>query len=278
MLASPSGPSPPTIPGAATVKGSPPLGTNVPPTVGSAPPPPRGGEILDLSSEVRDRIRAVFWRVDASAKVIGDVDVVEGDVVGVASIGGKLTAVQFRSDGLLDVEGEVNVSDLLRVFGSFRTSGPVNAGDLIAEGSILAGAQVTLRRTGQWSGFLEGTKGLSADVVRFNGGLRLTGDLEAREVWGALGAPSRVAAIRAERVVVRQRRWRLGSRGMLSVDRIEGQSVELEGVECEYVRAPRVVVGRGCHLSRVDGRILRRHRSAYVGPESRTPPPHGLTR
>jgi len=62
------------------------------------------------------------------------------------------------------------------------------------------------------------------------------------------------------------------------VDRIEAESVKLEGVKVAFVRAPQVILGRGCHVTEVDGTIVRRHPSSHVGPESRSLPPYGLRR
>jgi hypothetical protein len=62
------------------------------------------------------------------------------------------------------------------------------------------------------------------------------------------------------------------------VERIDAESVDLAGVEVALVRAPKIVLGRGCHVTTAEGTIVSQHPSSTVGPESKSPPPFGLRR
>ena len=67
-------------------------------------------------------------------------------------------------------------------------------------------------------------------------------------------------------------------RPRLKVLRIEASEVHLEGVDVEVLRADRIALGPDCHVARVIGEVMAVDPSSHVGPESRSPPPHGISR
>lgn len=267
-------------------------GTPVPPAASpsarTAPPPagaptvtaipPREGTLIDGKSATREKIRVAYWRVDQAAKVASDVDVVQGDVAGEVSIGGRLAALQFQSSGLLEVTGDVDVRDRLTVLGTMRTGGSVRVSDLSVEGTFSTGGPIIVNGTARWQGFVEGPGDFSGTTVRIDGGFRFRGRFEASDLRADVSASSSAALVRADTLVLKRRSRRFGAPVTVSIDRIEGRVVVLEGIDAEYVRAERIVIGRDCHLTRVDGRIIRQHPRAHVGPESRSPRPYGLSR
>jgi hypothetical protein len=107
---------------------------------------------------------------------------------------------------------------------------------------------------------------ITADRVtaRFRSASSL-GNLQARTVVLRVRPPNPVEMVRGTSIAVR-------------VNRIEADTVELDGVDVQFVRAREVTLGRGAHVTEWEGHVVRRHASARIGPESRTPPPYGLSR
>ena len=100
---------------------------------------------------------------------------------------------------------------------------------------------------------------------------------------GAVPGTSHIGSIQAKSVILRVRapnpvEMVLGRNLAVPIARIEAEMVDLEGVNVRFVRAREIVLGRGTHVTELEGHVVRRHASARVGPESRSPPPHGLTR
>jgi cytoskeletal protein CcmA (bactofilin family) len=230
---------------------------------------------------VRDSLRARRWSAAGAVKVLGNVEVESATVSGSVAVGGTLDAGELASSGALDVYGAVKVRTRLRVRGATHLRGPVDVGEL--EGSGEVNVVGPLRATGlvHISGALELASSLHADRLVGNGTVHILGDAEATQVELRLHRASRIGSLKAEGVVVR-RRPGLPIPGLtkptLAVARIDAKTVELEGVDCGYLRADRITLGPDCHIARLEGKVVARHPSARVGPESRTPPPYGLTR
>jgi cytoskeletal protein CcmA (bactofilin family) len=223
-------------------------------------------------------LRARTWRSDGAAKILGNVEVEEGETRGVASIRGTLVAARFRAGGTLDVLGDARVAEEIALRGTGRFGASLTADRLTADGTIDIAAALRAKSRVEWTGVLEASD-LSAPAVRFRGRARVSGDLVSENLDARLeGGVSRVTVLRARALRVARAGFPPWRRGSLVAERIEAIEAELEGVRAEYVRADRVRVGPDCHLSRVDGRIVRRHRSAHIGPESESEVPPWLTR
>lgn len=249
--------------------------------------PPRTGTIRDTGTVRRDSVRATGWTTTGMAKVQGDVDVGVGAASGLVSIAGKLSADAFRARGTLEVVGPTDVRDLLRLDGTVHFQAGVHAGALESQGSLRCAGELRVDRALSAQGVVEAP---SAHVGLFElmGSAEIPGDLAATaSVRARFHSDSRIGTIRAHRVelhgpptslVPTLLRMVFGGSAAVHVDRVEADSVELSAVDVAFVHAREIVLGPGAHVTTVEGTIVRRASSSRVGPESRSPPPHGLTR
>jgi len=250
--------------------------------VAIAPSAPRTGTVLDRGVARHDAVRAQAWRSVGNARVVGEVDVGTVTTRGAVTIGGRLTADEVRARGALEVVGEVRVSGSLAVRGSFHAYAPVRGGDVTLDGTTHgeAGIQADRRLSGR--GSLEAPT-LLAGAIDFEGAVDVPNTIEAWRVALTLPGPSRLGTVRAHVAVLRGKLPNLVEKVLLrhaavEVERVEADEVELEGVDVGFVRSGRLTLGRGTHVTTVEGTIVKRHPTAWVGPRSETPPPHGLRR
>ena len=254
---------------------APPAAAPVPPP----PPPPLSGEVRDAGASRHDAVRALRWGATGGSKVLGDVEVDVAELTGTISVRGKLTARQLTVRGSLDVGGELKVAEQATVLGSIRCDGAASAGALRVDGAGTFSAAVKVERSAEWKGTVDVTGDLSAGTVEFEGAITATGDLAAPTVVGRLRGKSHVENLKATSLTL----TRPGlvpplQTGSLTVVRIDAGDAKLAGVQAEFVKATTIDVGPGCHLAAVEGQVTRIHSSSHVGPESRSPKPHGLSR
>ena len=256
------------------------------PAVGS-PAPPRGDTIRDSGTVRRDSIRATGWTARGMAKILGDVDVGAGTVTGLVAIGGSLTAESFRSRGTLDVHGSTAVRDRLAVDGTVHFGGSVRAGAVDARGTFRSPAELRVDRELTVVGTLEAPSA-RVGLLDLQGAAEIPGELSALgTVRARFHGDSRLGFVRARSVrlegpptalIPTLFRKVFGGAAAVEVGRIEAESVELRAVEVDFVRAKEIVLGPGAHVTTIEGTVVRRHPTSRVGPESRSPPPHGLSR
>jgi cytoskeletal protein CcmA (bactofilin family) len=276
MSAAPALPAsvPPAVPPVA-----PPTPKASPPAPAPPSPLPRVEEVRHTGSARESSVRAARWVTQGSVKVLGDVDVEEGRLDGQTSVGGRCVAQRLDAHGSLEVLGDLVVADSLRTRGSLHVGGSLQAGELDHDGLLVV--EGAARMTFGWKSRGEARVGgdVNAADLEFDGRLTVGGILTARRVEGRLTGESAVREIHAEEVVIRRPGGLFPTpRGSLALDRIEAKTAELEGVECEYVVAEELRLGPHSHVTAVEGRVVQRHQSSRVGPESRSAPPHGLTR
>jgi cytoskeletal protein CcmA (bactofilin family) len=240
--------------------------------------PPRSGTVADRGVVRRADVRAAHWTVDGTAKVTGVVDADTIELDGSTSIGGRLTSVELRAEGMLDVQGDAVVKHRLAVAGTTRVGGTLHAGDVDVRGTLHVGGTVDVDRSVLWRGCVEVGAALTASRFAGEGRVTVGGTVTVKDVDLAIDGPSSVAAIVAESVRVRRKPKLLGPTPSFEVERIDANLVELEGVHVEYLRASRIVAGEGCRIARFDGTVVRKHASARLGPSSVSAPPHGLFR
>jgi cytoskeletal protein CcmA (bactofilin family) len=241
-------------------------------------PPAVAGDVRDVGSVRRDAVVARSYTVLGTAKVLGDVTVGHGDFQGFTTVGGRLTADQLRSHGGLVVSGATVVKGELEVRGNSEFGGPVSAGEFRAHGTVRMASALTVNGVATIDGVLQAVPSIAARGLTLSGGLHVDGIVESPTVVLRLRRRSRILQVHSQHVRIVRASPFAPREATLLVDRIEAVEVQLEGVDCEYLRADRVRLGAGCHIGRVDGTVLRRHRSAVVGPLSRSPPPFGLSR
>jgi hypothetical protein len=239
--------------------------------------PPLPPYLHDVDVTRHDSVRVREYTARETTKVLGDVEVKVGTIRTSLSVGGRLTATRFSSERSLEVAGPVRVGELFRLAGTANLDAGVEAGELQARGSLRIGKDLAVREHFSMVGRLDVGGSVKATTVDFRGRVAIAGGLEARIVDGRIEGPSRIGRIKAETVGIRARNL-FGARPTLTVDRIEAATVDLEGTEVEFVRAPTIRLGRHAHVVSFEGNVVHRHTTAHVGPESHSPRPHGLSR
>jgi len=248
----------------------------------STPPIPRTGKLVDRGVVRRDSVRAEVWDLVGRAKVLGDADVGRVATEGTVVVGGGVSADTVSARGTLDVAGPVEVRSSLECDGTFRGGAAVHASDADLHGTsrILGEIRVdrVLRVRGSFS-----APSVKAGELTLRGEAHVPGRVTAERVSAVLDGDSAFGTVEALSVHLEGRtsspvQRLLGHRTTVVVDRVEADTVELEAVEVGFVRGTAISLGRDCHVGAVEGKVVRCHPTSHVGPESRTPPPPGLSR
>jgi len=214
--------------------------------------------------------------------VLGDLDVGMTTVDGDLSVGGAIRCDTLEIRGRLEVAGPIEVRGAWSDVGEVRAAGAVRAGEIAHRGSFHGRGAVAVERRARFEGDVS-VPSLRAGSVRLGGSLQLPGTLEAFVVQLDLRGSSAIGSIQGERVEVTGRVPNPVEEILLKgvevhLERIEANEVEITGARVGFVHAERVLLGRGAHVTTVEGTIVRQHRTARVGPESWSPPPFGLRR
>jgi cytoskeletal protein CcmA (bactofilin family) len=288
-----SPPTPPVLPpGQTTPPAAPPAkpptsGTPAPPPKPpTAPPPivrpPRSGNLRDDGVGRRESVHALTWSVEGTVKVTGEVDSGAVSVRGALSVGGAILVDTLSCRGNLDAGATLTVAAGLTSHGELRSVGAVRAQRADLTGTTRLGGDITVESTLATGGQFAAAS-VHAGEFRGDGAVIVPGSFEAGTVDVHLRADSRFGMIRARSVrLVRSApnpiEMVFGRSPPSRVDRVEADRVELEGVEVAFVRSPEVILGRDAHVTELEGTVVRRHRSATVGPRSKSPRPYGLSR
>ncbi len=259
------------------------MSTPVAPSAPLAPnPAPRPGILRDRGAVRHDGIEVARWTVNGTSKIAKDATVGDLRIRGLVVVGGRLGAGAVRGEGTLEVVGPIDVAQALSLKGTIRAGASVHAGSLAIAGTLRAAGPLTTDGPASVTGLLE-VPSLAAGGAQLQGGARIPGPVAALTVFARLRETSRFGSIVGRSVVLYGRVPNVVDKVFphawdVTVDRIEAETVSLEGVDVAFVRAPQVTLGRSCHVTQVEGTIVRQHPSSFVGPESRTPPPYGLRR
>jgi cytoskeletal protein CcmA (bactofilin family) len=255
-----------------------------------APPVPAAaltGTLRDVGSVRRDVVRAARWTTSGSVKVLGNVDVGSVRLGGLTSVAGSLRADSVDLKGTLEVNGATEILGPLRGEGALQLRGPFHAGSVELSGSVRSPQDLRVERQLVVTGLVE-SPSVHAGLLDVTGRLLVPGEVRATAaVQVRFRADSALGTVRAPRVTVRgppsglvPNLWRkvFGGSAAVHVEHVEADSVEIESVSVEFVRALSIVLGPHAHVSALEGTVVRQHPTAHVGPESRSPPPHGLSR
>ncbi|MCI4329227.1 MAG: hypothetical protein L3J86_06545 [Thermoplasmata archaeon] len=254
------------------------------PTAPGAPkvpesPAPLTGDVQDLGMARRDSVRGRSWTARGGAKVLGDVEVETADLQGVIAVRGRLSAARLQVQGTLDITGATTARESIAVDGTARFGGPVSTGTFRISGTGKLSASLKVGGAAHWKGMLEVVGDVEAATVEFDGRITAAGRFAAPTITGRLRHASKVASIQATRLTL----TRPGllpplQNGSLEVLRIDAREATLEGVTAEFAKVEQLTVGPHCHIAQVEGHVLSVHPTSHVGPESRSPKPHGLSR
>jgi cytoskeletal protein CcmA (bactofilin family) len=253
-----------------------------PPSAAPVPPPPRQGTLDERGVARHDAVHALAWTCRGLAKVVGVVDVGDARIDGNLTVGGKVTTDAFRLKGSLDAAASIEVQGRLEIEGTTKVVGWLRAGEGEVRGAARVGGEVKVERLLRTHGTFAAPE-VKAGAFLADGSLDIEKELSAADVAVKFHGHSRIGTIRSPNVTLtlvspNPVEMVLGRSLLVQVDRIEAGKVELTGVSVDFVRADEIVLGRDAHLRAYEGTIVRQHPSARVGPESRTPPPHGLRR
>lgn len=260
--------------------------TTAPGGVSPPAPPSRQGAFRERGPVRHSSVHARRYRLEGTGKILGEVDVEEGVFDGMVSVGGDLRADRLTVRGALEVGGDVAVREHGFLEGAHRIAGNLAATSLELHGTVQIAKDVDVQGGLSQEGTLEVAGGLSARLFLPQGRFVVRGTLRAGEIDGRFDGESRVGSITASIISLRPKTLLrlpvdvapLRPKAELVIDRIEAESVMLEGVTVHYLQARTIVLGRHSHVARAEGEIVRRDRSSHVGFESRSPPPRGLMR
>ncbi|MGC9529888.1 MAG: bactofilin [Candidatus Bipolaricaulaceae bacterium] len=195
---------------------------------------------------VEGSLRAKRLEVAGSFKAAGGVEVEEGEVSGSFKADGKLTAREFRASGVVKC-------------------GPIGGGYIRVAGELKTGGDV------------------EGDTVRLTGAFKVEGLIAADRVEVRLEGHSKAKELGGERIqVCRGPSWGgllstlgrlLGAHagGLLEVEAVEGDEIDIEWVVADVVRGRVVKLGPGCRVGRVEYQeSLEVHPQAQVAEEAKT--------
>jgi len=254
-----------------------------PPRTSAPSPTPRPlGTVTDRGTVRHDSVRAARWSVAGTAKVTGSVEVGSARVRGTLAVGGRFSADEVDARGNLEVEGPLDVRGPFSSRGTLRLAAIAHAVDLDVEGVARFAGAVTVDRTSSVRGVLVAPS-FTAGVLRIAGAAHIPGRVRALSVDATFHEASELGTIEARSVRLRGTVPGLVDKVFFHerkvvVERIDAESADLAGVDVGLVRAQKVFLGRGCHVTAVEGTVVSRHPSSTVGPESKSPPPYGLRR
>jgi len=262
--------------------------TAAPPAKPAAPaapparPRPRLGELHDSGTVRRDSVDADRWVATGLVKVTGDVNLGDGKLDGTISVGGRLSSTNVLYRGVLDVDGAVETGGALAGVGSLRIGSTVHTVTADLKGTVRLVGALRVDRAISLRGSLS-TPSATVGELDLEGEAHIPGDLVGLRVRAFLKEDSEFGTVKARSVSLRGKPPNLVEKVFfrtlkVSVDRVEADEVELEGVDVEFVRAPKIVLGRAAHVTEYEGTIVERHPSSRVGFESKSRPPYGLRR
>lgn len=248
----------------------------------AAPPPVRGPPVLDRGTVRHDTVRSSRWVVRGISKVEREVNVGRAELHGTVTVGGAFDADQLTAEGVLEVRGRVSVAGRLRAHGTLDAGGVVAAGEARLVGPVRLLGELSAATLASVRGTLHAPS-LRCATLEVKGMAVVPGTVLGTTVDADLHADSALGQVQGRRVrlrgpvpnVVQQL---LAPDLAVHVDRIDADSVVLEGVRVGFVRSREVVLGRHAHVGTVEGTVVRSHPSSHVGPESWSRPPAGLTR
>ena len=228
---------------------------------------------------MRDALRARSWTVQGFAKVTGAIDLDRLQSTADLAVAGPANVDAGQSVGHLTIEGPTTGTGAWSVAGEHRFGGPVKVGSLRARGRVDVKGDLTVEGELDFEGTLDVRGAVRAGSVRGRGAFAIQGEIRSARVDLTLDGTSSASGIRADSIRIARRRggWTRAAPEVELLE-VEGKDIDLTGVVAQDVRGERIRLGPGCRVSRTDGTVVARDRSAIVGPHQRTKLPKGLSR
>ena len=208
-------------------------------------------------------------------------------VSGALKVSGTLDCEELHASGAVKVSDNLRCSGRIAASGAVKVEGSVSSGSIGSSGALVAGGDVTVTGELHSSGSLTSGAKLSADVLKTSGVCRCGGDIHVRELAtsgqlavdggveaerfrssGKLDIPELLNAeeidisisaacavgdIGGSRITVRKGWFGFAfGNPSLTVESIEGDTVELEYTKAATVRGRTVRIGAGCEIGRVE--------------------------
>lgn len=257
----------------------------LPPSTAAIPSP--DPVVRDTGAIRHDTVRAMRWTVAGTCKVTGDATAAEAMVSGLLSVGGRLTVTRMTVHGTLEVLGGTDVRERAEVDGTFHPRGSVHLASARVAGILRTESDVRVDQELAVDGALEAAS-LHVAVLDLTGTATVPGEIVATgRIRASFRGDSSLGPIQAREVTLKGpppglvpslMRKVFGGNAHVQIDRVEADRVELEAVNVSLVRSKEIVLGPGSQVTEIEGTIVRQHPTARVGPESRSRPPHGLSR
>lgn len=191
-----------------------------------------------------DDVFARELRVSGSVKVSGNVDVLEMEVSGAASV-----------EGNVKVSGELDVSGYLLTGGSIVSNSVDLAGRLKAE-------EMESKKIDS-SGWLTVKKRIKAESVDIDGIIDCE-IVDCNSIDINLGSNrGKIGVLRCDRVNI-TRQWRRFHSASIEIDEITCRTADLEGVKAKKIVGEDIILGDGCEVDYVEAATLKVSENAVV--------------
>ncbi|GAB6004759.1 UNVERIFIED_ORG: polymer-forming protein [Anoxybacillus amylolyticus] len=195
-------------------------------------------------------------KLSGNGKLYGDIDCLEMQVQGNATVEGSVKANTVHIAGKGHVTGGIEC-EWMKVSGSVKIGEHVQCQEATVRGHGLVKGSCTAE-TVRVHGELDVGGDCSADRMEVEGHFTVGGLLNAGYIEVKLFGPSRAKEIGGETIMVKRqgsslfKKWFFPAE--LTADVIEGDIVHLEHTTAKTVRGNRVTIGPGCNIERVEYR------------------------
>lgn len=192
-------------------------------------------------------------RVSGALKVSGTLDCEELHASGAVKVSDNLRCSgSIGSSGALVAGGDVTVTGELHSSGSLTSGAKLSADVLKTSGVCRCGGDIHVRELAT-SGQLAVDGGVEAERFRSSGKLDIHELLNAEEIDISISTACAVGDIGGSRITVRKGWFGFAfGNPRLTVESIEGDTVELEYTKAATVRGRTVRIGAGCEIGRVE--------------------------
>ncbi len=214
-----------------------------------------GGEYNKVSlsgaNTINSDTKCVSFKCSGSSKVLG-----------------KLDCNEFSAAGATKIQGEVNCEDGFKCSGSTIVGG-VCANELHISGAFASNASVAAKILAKTSGSVKITGNFTGEVIDASGKMSVKGDINAEKFTFEMteNSDSDAETIGGSEIKISRKEQSEGSLGkfvksifnladgnksVFTVDEIEGDTIELEGVHANVVRGNDINIGADCKIKRVE--------------------------
>ncbi|WP_068620535.1 hypothetical protein [Paenibacillus tuaregi] len=196
--------------------------------------------------------------ITGDGEIHGDVDAISFKCTGNATVNGSLKAETLKLTGDLILRGSLE-GKVFSTMGKLQIQEHVTARKIKFSGDTHVGGQITSEQI-ELSGYNTVEGGCQAEEFKARGAVRIGGMLNSENVEIKLLGESRIKEIGGGLIRVMPSRglWALvdmfnpeGPPRLVATS-IEGDTINLENTEAEYVRGNKVTIGPGCRIGLVE--------------------------